>query len=201
MAATARRAGRQKSHLLHEDDDRPLPSAAPHHHSARWVKFANHLFVGPTHPPSLSHHSTPSISSSAAADDDEEDEDDWRRQMGARTCATEAAFALLPTTPVVFVHLNLINRRRLAIIFDNITQPKQQQQIAGDLRSKNARRFLLIVSSLVVTRLSSYLGGWEISIDVDPQTMTPTPEGIVHCIMLVPSRGIVEAARPSRSGR
>ena len=37
-------------------------------------------------------------------------------------------------------------------------QPKQRQQLDGVLRSKNARRILGILSLLVATRLSSYLG-------------------------------------------
>ena len=148
-----------------------------------------------TNPPSLSLHSTPSISSSAAADDDEEDVDDWRRRVGARTCAADATFASLATTPAVFVDVDNIHRRRLSIIKQQQRhKPKQQQQLAG------AKRVRGMLSLLVVTRQSSYLGGWEIGAD-DPQTMTTTSEGNVDSVILVSSRGIVNGADSSWSGR
>ena len=67
-------------------------------------------------------------------------------------------------------------------------QPKQRQQLDGVLRSKNARRILGILSLLVATRLSSYLGSSSSSGENDDR------------VMLAPPLGIMEGAHPSWSG-
>ena len=66
------------------------------------------------------------------------------------------------------------------IINNNITNRSNN----SNSPARGGRRVRGILSFLVVTRLSSYLGGWEIGADVDPQTMKTTSEGNVDRVML-----------------
>lgn len=83
------------------------------------------------------------------------------------------------------------------IINNNITNRSNN----SNSPARGGRRVRGILSLLVVTRLSWYLGGWEIGADVDPQTMKTTSEGNVDRVILVSSRGIVKGADSSWSGR